>query len=71
MPQHEPLPLLPRALIEAGYEPPASYHRAHKAALDGLIPMRRSPSGRWSYNVADLPEIAKRLGLTQTVAADI
>ena len=65
-----PLTDLPRALIEAQYEPPASgYRGCYTAAVDGRIPARRGKNGRWTFDPADLPTIAPAMGLTDAHAA--
>lgn len=68
MPERIPLPAVPTALIEAGYEA-APYRRVYTLCLDGTLPARRSPAGRWSVAVEDLPAIADVLGLMEAHAA--
>ena len=68
MPQRIPLPTVPKALIEAGYEP-ASYRRLYTGCLDGTVPAQRSAAGRWSVALDDLPAVADALGLMEAHAA--
>ena len=68
MAERHPLTLLPSALTEAGFET-VTYRAAWTAAVDGRIPARRNPKGRWSFAADDLPEIAAALSLTDAHAA--
>ncbi|WP_424974226.1 hypothetical protein [Dinoroseobacter sp. S124A] len=63
--ERHPLTLLPRALIEAGYEG-ISYRRLYNAALNARIPVERNAVGRWTFDPADLPQIAEAMGLQLT-----
>lgn len=63
----KPLATLPRALADAGYNPP-SYPKVHRAAAGVVIPAERSETGRWSYDPADLDKIAQALSLTRADA---
>lgn len=66
--QHYSLADLPRALIEAGYEP-VSYQRAYLACVSGKFPAQRGRGNRWTWNADDLPQIADALQLTTAFAA--
>ena len=59
-----PLPLLPTALREAGFEPPP-YRACLNAAMDARIPVMRTVTGRWVVNRDDLPVIAVAMRLTR------
>ena len=63
-----PLPTLPEALIQAGYEPP-SYRALWHGAVDRRFPATRAKNGRWAYELADLPVIAEAMGLADAHAA--
>lgn len=41
------------------------YQKLYRHIIDGAIPAEKSLSGRWFVRRADLPEIAKTLGLTK------
>ena len=68
MAEQHSLALLPRALIEAGYEP-ATYTQAHRAAMNGTIPVSRGSNGRWFWSQEDIGAIAEGLGLGHAFAA--
>lgn len=69
MAQGQPLSVLVRTLIDSDYQPPLTYDVVYRASLNALIPVERGPNGRWTFNPADVPVIAERLGLTITRAA--
>ena len=62
------LALLPRALIEKGYQP-ATYTQVHRAAMNGGIPVFRGSNNRWFWREEDLGIIAEGLGLRPASAA--
>lgn len=65
---HRPLTDLPAALAAEGYPAP-SYRHAYEQARSARIPATRGENGRWTFDPADLPVIADRLGLTTSAAA--
>ncbi len=65
---HRPLTDLPATLAAEGYRAP-SYRFAYEAARSAVIPVTRGENGRWTFDPADLPVIADRLGLTTSAAA--
>ena len=67
MAEQPPLTQLPRALIDAGF-PQLKYRAVYQAATDGVFPAARTPS-MWTYDPADVPQIADALGLSHAVAA--
>ena len=64
---HLPLTDLPAALAAQGYTPP-SYRHAYEQARSARIPATRGSNGRWTFDPADLPVIADRLGLASANA---
>ena len=62
-----PLTTLPRALIEAGYETP-TYRALYEAALSARFPAKQSASGRWTFCLGDLPQIAEAMHLSDIAA---
>lgn len=65
---YRPLTDLPAALAAQGYPAPG-YRFAYEAARSAVIPVTRGENGRWTFDPADLPVIADRLGLTTSAAA--
>ena len=65
---HRPLTDLPATLAAEGYPAP-SYRHAYEQARSAAIPATRGENGRWTFDPADLPVIADRLGLTTSAAA--
>lgn len=65
---HRPLTDLPATLAAEGYRAP-SYRLAYEAARSAVIPATRGENGRWTFDPADLPVIADRLGLSSSAAA--
>ncbi|UMA67283.1 hypothetical protein LVO79_21120 (plasmid) [Roseivivax marinus] len=63
-----PLTSLPRALLEAGYEG-TTYRAVYARAVDGAIPASQGKNGRWTFQLADLPQIAEALSLSDAHAA--
>ena len=63
-----PLPTLPDALIQAGYET-VPYRALWHAAVDRRFPATRAKNGRWAYELADLPAIAEAMGLADAQTA--
>jgi hypothetical protein len=63
-----PLTELPATLASEGYQPP-SYRFAYEAARSARIPATRGDNGRWTFDPADLPIIADRLGLATSAQA--
>ena len=68
MSDRRPIIELPRILNEAGFES-ATYRQLYLAAVNGRFPAKRASNGRWSFDVADLPEIAEAMGLCDAHAA--
>jgi hypothetical protein len=68
MSSRHPLTDLPRALIEAGFEDAPNYRAVYEAARSAAIPVARNKAGRWTFDLADLDEIAERLGLLARAA---
>ena len=66
--QHHPLTDLPATLAAEGYPAP-SYRFTYEAARSARIPATRGENGRWTFDPADLPVIADRLGLASSAAA--
>lgn len=66
--QHHPLTDLPATLAAEGYPAP-SYRFTYEAARSARIPATRGENGRWTFDPADLPIIADRLGLASSAAA--
>ena len=62
-----PLTDLPAALAAQGYAAPR-YRFAYEQARSARIPATRGANGRWTFDPADLPVIADRLGLTSSNA---
>jgi len=65
---HRPLTDLPATLAAEGYTAP-SYRHAYEQARSARIPATRGENGRWTFDPADLPVIADRLGLASSAAA--
>ena len=63
-----PLTSLPRELAEAYPGSSVPYRRCYVLTLDGLLPATQENNGRWFVERADLPEVAKVLGLSNTPA---
>jgi hypothetical protein len=64
-----PLPQLPRRLAEhTGRRPGPSYASLYRAVLDGRLPAVRN-SRSWEVDEADLPEVARTLGLAPAPTA--
>lgn len=68
MGEQYPLTDLPRALIDAGFHDAPNYRACYEAARSAVIPARRNKAGRWTFDPADLGEIADRLGLLADAA---
>jgi hypothetical protein len=66
--QRRPLTDLPATLAAEGYPAP-SYRLVYEQARSARIPAKRGCNGRWTFDPADLPEIADRLGLATSAAA--
>lgn len=62
-----PLTALPRALIEAGYDTP-TYRALYEAALSARFPAKQAASGRWTFCLGDLPQIAEAMRLSDIAA---
>lgn len=63
------LPELSRRLL-AKYGTTRPYGRLYRAALNGEFPVTQDEnSGRYSIDEADLPTVAKALGLNEKAAA--
>lgn len=60
-----PLTLLPKALLDAGYEP-IGYRACYEAARSAKIPADFGSNGRWTFDLSDIDQIANCLLLSRT-----
>lgn len=58
-----PLTSLPRALAQAYPGAAVTYRRLYHLAVDGHLPATQEHNGRWFLARADLPAVARMLGL--------
>jgi hypothetical protein len=63
-----PLSELPSTLKNAGHTPPR-YRTCYTAATDARIPACKNDSGRWTFLLEDLPDIADAMCINSTHAA--
>lgn len=59
---------LPRELARAYPGASVSYRRCYTLTVDGRLPAIQGDSGRWFIDRADLPAVARVLGLSEARA---